>query len=676
MFCSFVQLQLLVLALCSLVVARRLSQGDGLTVPAQRPMLHSRPATVISNEVKSDSPKDVSTSGRDATIKLFPPSPLAMRYSFSFGCKESEFNTITLETDVCLSGDYYLNHNMLISEAPLCKDGSTPTMSYYRARGCVGSPQFESTTKPIPDYCLWGGIAPKYWSLIFRCGSETSTVQGADKHEVAVPPASRQPTQVYEGILSLCAFERTHRRIRPSRSMVNVDSCIPMNGHNITIKREAVCPNGKRAQWARFETANCNGGHLSQKYGLIDIHDADIGVDKCLSSSASADKDKIRSVAFWCEGIKLVPPKKSALKWGTFGEQACSAGGSTPKFLSHGYKPLQPDTCAPKDRGVALRTFTISQPAVCENGTRAALALYKDDFCSGEPDRFLNVQFNTMNKCLSFEGVQSWAFYCEGVKIQRSLRVMSPPRPPSLGAQRISTGEQLEAKLKAQATQTGFLVGRPSSAPARPAPVIASDFGKAKPLPDFQINAHAPECVSGCANRVQTIGLNTRYRYSAFSCNKNMETTVKYYVPGICTALNSPFGIQSPGICPNGKPALVALYQDRSCQGKPDKFGSVDTNSTNQCFAFDEMKGWTFWCEDVEPGDVSSLKDIGTKVEEVNNGVEGWAKVIIYLVCAVVLALGVWFWLGAVILHVARELFPWPFEAVENGRIVLGEEKP
>lgn len=183
MQCFSLQTEVL-LALCSLV-------PGGLMFPAQQPMQHSRPDVAL--YIRPAPVVEVPNVKRNATIKLFPPSPLAMRYSFNFVCKQPQVNIITLETDVCLSGDYYLNHNMLISEAPICPDGRTPNMSYYPARGCMGTPQFESTMRPIPEYCLWGGVAPKYWSLIFRCGEDASSAQGADRHEAAIPPAAPKP---------------------------------------------------------------------------------------------------------------------------------------------------------------------------------------------------------------------------------------------------------------------------------------------------------------------------------------------------------------------------------------------------------------------------------------------------------------------------------------------------
>ncbi len=283
-------------------------------------MLELRPTDI--KETKPDFSKDAPTVGRNATIKLFPPSRLAMRYSFSFGCKATQVNTITLNTDVCLSGDYYLNHNMLISEAPICADGSIPTMSYYPARGCVGETQFESTLKPIPDYCLWGGVAPKYWSLIFRCGPDASSTQGADKHEVAIPPAAPkplpykgivQPDGPYDGVIvshTQCAKHRISRGWSGRRHVdVPVDQCIATTSQSLTVKKEAICTNGTRAQLARFETSNCNDGHLSSKYGLIDIHDTDIGADKCLSTDILGPTEKIRSIAFWCEGVKVESPE-------------------------------------------------------------------------------------------------------------------------------------------------------------------------------------------------------------------------------------------------------------------------------------------------------------------------------------------------------------------------------
>lgn len=320
MFYSSIQTQVLVLAFCSLVLAgQRADQGNGLGGAAQQPMLTFRPSVSQKTMLK---PMGGNTSqARNATINLFPPSPIAMRTAFSFGCKESQVNTITLSTDVCLSGDYYLNHNMLIAEAPLCPDGQTPTMSYYPARGCVGVTQFESTTKPIPEYCLWGGLAPKYWSLIFRCDPDATSAQDADRHQVAIPPPARKPLP-YKGIVrpdgpydaimvshSSCSNHHLTGVWNGARETnVPVDHCVATAGKSINIKSAAICENGTRAQWARFEDSTCNHGRISTKYGLVDIHDTDVRVDKCLLTGNDGSKDKVRSMAFWCDGIKFDSP--------------------------------------------------------------------------------------------------------------------------------------------------------------------------------------------------------------------------------------------------------------------------------------------------------------------------------------------------------------------------------
>ncbi|CZR55568.1 uncharacterized protein PAC_05456 [Phialocephala subalpina] len=1032
MFCSLVQIQVLVLVFCSVVVAiPRVIPGDGRTNPAQEPIpiIRVQPASSIGLE-QPQSSKDVSTLGRNATIKLFPPSPVAFRHAFAFGCKEPQFNTITLATDVCLSGHYYLNHNMLISESPVCHDGSTPTLAYYPSRGCMGNTQFESTAKPIPEYCLWGGTAPLHWSMIFRCGPHATSAQGADKHEVAVPPTSLKSLpypgiyKPYEGphALLLSRSECTDRAVGwngARQYTAPVGTCLPM-ADSINIKQPATCPNGTRALWARFENPNCNDGQISAKYGLVDIHDTDLDVEKCLLADAFGSGDQIRSIAFWCDGDIRIAPPRSKLMYGKFIE-SIGVGGKDPVS-----KSLKPDTCvmmsgirkvysvnitrlavcengttavmvfyqdqfcrrndaklrtldasdlnqwlglngagswalqcdgvkvapagevstyspptyspAPqlgefklcqgwkktwntfvRDPGTCLTSFTypgdthaadiiVTRAPSCANGTNATLALFKDGICQTEPNEFRNLDEHVLNQCLSLNDAKSWAFWCDGKDVEKAVHIGGPadyhtpftPAPvpttsnPTLEPTQDSTKSavvidkhsgrihRVQIPSHRPGTTAGAFSRNACTADLKPTfifaepdrcfskvsnqqimfanPAICADGMKASialfgdkscgtspievkvfkerdfarcltlegigslgflcsgvkallPRPHIlelpaSINLTPPKkadttdpklalyqspnsfrsvgrfsedpCVGmkrtfkqsprdTCITRTKSLGRSitvakpamcangtraiialykdnactgqpdefrnfeaTRYSsclafagieswgfwcdgitppkqtetsepaiirvepissrpktvaskpadnskidlisapyrspnshrspglWSASSCVKNMPTLVLSSLPDTCNSISHPFQIHSAGICADGSLAVVALYESAYCGGTPDRFAILDFKSKNQCFEFEGMRTWSFWCGGPDLKDIPSLMEVGTHVPEVKHGAPMGLTVAVFSICVLVSLIGVWIWFGTAIANLMEALFPWP----------------
>jgi hypothetical protein len=534
MFCSFYQMQLLVLAFCTVVLARRLDQGNGLAIPAQRPMLHNRPATTVVEKVDA-SKEDVSKLGRKATIKLFGLSPPSMSRSFSAGCKGTQFNTLALATNVCLTGYYSPSHNILISEAPICPDGSTPKMRYYHAEGCYTKPQFESAIMPSPEDCLWGGVAPERWSMIFRCGPEPTIAPGRDRYQRADPPASTndlRPAGVYDGIVDIrkeCNDGPKFHRIGQTQRTVPVDKCITTMSNTLTIIRGATCPDGSRAKLARFENIMCNGGRISNNFGLIDILDKDIGVNTCLSSNTLGHPDEIRSIAFWCDGI---PETTLTPIQGLFTKEGCGPDNK-PSLRATAYQRALPDTCHPMNL-LNPRRFSILIPAVCKNGSTATLALYKDQRCGGSPNQFSELGPETLNQCLSFNSMGSWAFYCEGVPTEAPLRTVPPPK-------------------------------------ARPAYKVPA-----------QVGLYSPDA---CREKEEEEERHDRvYKVPTW------PDTCNVFAP------SRKLSIARPVLCSNGTKATLALFKHPFCGISPVAFRTVDDDMLDQCVEYKDMSSWMFWC--------------------------------------------------------------------------------
>jgi len=437
MYFSLVQASSLALGLSLAISAQQISL-DIPSIPEQRPV-HNQPLVL---EEGPDSGATLDAS-RNATIKLFPASLTSFRPMFSFGCRESTFNTISLETDVCLSGDYYLSHNMLIAEAPICSDGKKPTMAYYHRQGCKGEIAYRSDVqgRSIPEYCLWGGHSPQEWSMIFRCDDATENMEDRTsakedtetRHQIAVPPPAPEPLHIFDDLVEdkpehePAALEEptdgvvyTHlfpacngRRVGGNKPMtVPVDRCLTIHGFGIQFKTPAVCSNGTRAKWARFEDDKCGWGEISSKYGLVDVKDSDIM--ECLSTGAIGDAEKVSSMSFWCEGFGNVTkpdpnaPKEPEVPKPAKGSVSESACGNRAPFFNH----PKTDTC------VDLKTdmMKIYSTGVCANGTSALLAKFEKKGCAGSPASFMEVseERGNLQNCLNFEGTGSFALWCDG----------------------------------------------------------------------------------------------------------------------------------------------------------------------------------------------------------------------------------------------------------------------
>jgi len=207
---------------------------------------------------------------------------------------------------------------------------------------------------------------------------------------------------------------------------VPVDRCLTTPGFGLEIKKAAVCANGTRAQLARFPEKKCGYGVLDEKYGLVDISDEDVGEGSCLQTGVT-DDGQVKSVAFWCDGVKKTNPeddvkepekeKEDKSHTGTTSESACMAGKAP--FFDH----PKTDTC------VNLRTekLMIFNAGICRNGTQSTLALYSEKSCGGAPT-LRDVKEDDTNTCMDLTGMSSYAFYCTGEGIQRSPNGSGPPR--------------------------------------------------------------------------------------------------------------------------------------------------------------------------------------------------------------------------------------------------------
>lgn len=111
------------------------------------------------------------------------------------------FNTIFLPANACLTGDYYLSNNILMAQESLCANGQVPVFIYYKASGCIGNLRYRSGAHS-PSVWIWDTLQPRYWSMIWRCGSKPDLFyeQGDKHHHVTIPPPA--PLSISDWILT------------------------------------------------------------------------------------------------------------------------------------------------------------------------------------------------------------------------------------------------------------------------------------------------------------------------------------------------------------------------------------------------------------------------------------------------------------------------------------------
>ncbi len=239
----------------------------------------------------------------NATINLFTASTKHQEPIRNDSCT-GVFNTVSLPPDSCLSGDYYLSNNFLITQQAICANGRLPVMIYYQARGCAGEIRYTSGGAG-PSICMWSTVQPRYWSIIWRCEEKPAVWYkvGSESHQVAIPPPAPHPDAPRSAVVVPYLSPKCTWQDGNGPFTLPVGNCLATSGYGIQILETAVCENGTRAQCARFEDDRCGGGTISARYGLVDFADKDQG--RCLSMGRPDDSwENIRSMAFWCNELR------------------------------------------------------------------------------------------------------------------------------------------------------------------------------------------------------------------------------------------------------------------------------------------------------------------------------------------------------------------------------------
>lgn len=378
---------------------------------------------------------------------------------------EDQQREIDLALDTCLSGDYYLHYNIKFAELPQCADGSSPIVSYYRRRECVGEPAISRQGSDLQDACLWekkDQLNPSYyWSLVLSC-SKTGPPE-ATRHQVASPTAIIHEIEGgMRGALAYytanpCKENEDFGAMPWARS---VDDCGKLSGvqclrqtlipvanvcpgwpisswkfTHIKITQPPICPNGTRARLARFENTGqddrtylkgmCNGGKITFQDGLVDINDDDIGKcitvqDLALTRGGVADA---KGHMWYCDGLDVGSPrdetKNSETPNAVVSHNACPDRGwhrygepKTPERPAT-FFDVPVETCVDLPRSQQMR---LVKAAVCQDGSAPMMAKWRGLGCKGMPDSVAGVFAGPGLYCKNLDKANdgaSYSFWCD-----------------------------------------------------------------------------------------------------------------------------------------------------------------------------------------------------------------------------------------------------------------------
>lgn len=538
------------------VALLRLSE---LTTPEDAPLnitgIESSPQTNI-QETTSQIPEEKEILERSATLLLFPDTVKSSFWLAQEKCSsELQHNTMDLPTETCLSGDYELSSNLMISSVPRCANGYTPAMILYDQQNCRGNTLFQSTgPRDIPLETCLRYQTTKEWSLVFRCSIWPELVVGAERHEIAIPP--RDPEDPRENGRSrgkaglITRFEDDSCRSQTTKpEILAADKCIQTTGRGIQISKPALCPSGKRARIARFSDSNCDTP-LEQK-SIIKVYNSEI--NSCLGTEISeVNPERINSVAFHCRGFetKLEDPNQAQI----YTDSSPPACGSSKELRYEIPKTVAVDTCVQ----LPYANIQINRRPTCPDGTRARFARFADTSCeiSVNKNFLLEIKDEHVGTCLE-EGftrpvddnkarawntpkewnARSMAFWCEGLGNFKDRPISSTAATatcPTFDFRDYERGT-------VQNWEKGQLICN------------GADHKRLHPIADG----------TNCPEDAGTLAFNDYHQWGSEG-PRLIHTLMNSCVHGVFHM--RPVQVLNPGRCANGKRPMLALYYGLGCE--------------------------------------------------------------------------------------------------------------
>ncbi|KPM34082.1 hypothetical protein AK830_g12488 [Neonectria ditissima] len=372
----------------------------------------------------------VEVGSKVAKMALYPgfrtyPDDLEVMGKALTACDDNdEIEVIHLATDVCLSGEYYMRDNVKVLESPSCADGSIPTLMFYQNRRCTGSPLKAVHNLDETERCLWSeadvSVSPYYWSLIYRCDTNSD---GAAEHQEATPAVMHQnvlgapgSVRYHHGTTFPCHSDfanGTHTsELTPGNCNWPISS---WKLETIEIVSPAVCGNGTRAQLALYEDIGSYGLSYMCNWGEVTLEDTIMDVDDwmlntCINMSnlklLRGGFGRALGVMFYCDGIHFKgqdDDEKKELVEETpnprgprtsHSECATSAGRyqwndpTRPKTFMY----PEPMACMALPKGHQVR---IHEKPTCPDGSTGRLAKWSEPGCVNWPKKIQSV--DTLN---------------------------------------------------------------------------------------------------------------------------------------------------------------------------------------------------------------------------------------------------------------------------------------
>jgi len=576
-----------------------------------------RPLVIQESEPERQDTAPQATNPVTARLALYPGTRLHPEDAWALGkhigtCPDdANVKTTELEFDACLSGEYYARSNIKITSLPVCPDGSSPTVSFYRQRECKGEPSITKAGTDIVNTCLWSeNEEPNpsyYWSLILQCAlsEPPATIQHKTSEAVILnsfhgglagsryfydwrPCTDDEElrTRAWDQEVDVCG-----RFLRPSFAPLFPPSFLPLpfffffffhirfstnlnvipanvsvwpyaatTFSHLRLDNAPICPNGTRARLARYEDTGesdlayargkCNNFQFTFRDSLVDINDQDIGA--CINVRklllSRGGVGNTKGIAFYCDGPGIDEATRKQNQ-----AQVTKQG-----VVSH--NECAPDTTRwhtpgePKPARRATTWFEVPVETCVNLRNRENLALRKLPECADGSAPLMAV----------------WPEAgCKGM-------------PPKIGGVMARLGESCR----------GFYGGDGSA-------------------------SYAFWCDSYGTRRLEAPEGDNRAIYSREECeskdgwarpgrHEGAAAEVFRRDPGSCITgfgSNSAWKIYKNAACPDGKPAKMAFWNDRRCRGKPDSVDEIKEGDLGRCVQACGKKNSrldscsrSFWC--------------------------------------------------------------------------------
>lgn len=236
--------------------------------------------------------------------------------------RDTPYKELDIPVDTCVSANFTLDYNVHIAYPGLCPGGTrAPYLAFYNKFKCAGSQVhptwYDGGGGMGPGHCvgpaLWAKtsmVMPENeWSMVFSCqglqpDSPAETEKMMDIYLPQPKPKKEpkpQPRPSSASTSDSACWIDGDSIPRFIFQKPEADVCVNVAAkHRLRIYRNALCPNGTEAMFARFSSVGCTGEPISLQEVTEDIMSGNSNTP-CINMGG----DKASSYAFWCSGELL-----------------------------------------------------------------------------------------------------------------------------------------------------------------------------------------------------------------------------------------------------------------------------------------------------------------------------------------------------------------------------------